>query len=226
MLTLRAADAATRRSSRAFSFCLRFLRKVSGTSISYTIQRKPIHNIRTCVTNQIRAVKTRTDRDSRNAGSPSRLNKKEKSTVRTRQTHVVEEGVIGRSWGTRQFHDCAQFRCGAGGLFVRLYRRPNIGFLNRNRNSGYHASEYEVIDCRRENIIVCLREANASGSSFREIPRLPCETLITCHCVRIKWWFMCSLNITHFQTNKWIFNVAFQVTGVSVPFIFPSSIWP
>lgn len=36
--TLRAAVAAARRSSRAFSFCLRFFRKVSGTSMSYVIK--------------------------------------------------------------------------------------------------------------------------------------------------------------------------------------------
>jgi hypothetical protein len=34
-LTLRAAAAAATRSSRAFSVCLRFLRRVSGTSMSY-----------------------------------------------------------------------------------------------------------------------------------------------------------------------------------------------
>ena len=33
--TLRAATAAANRSSLAFSFCLRFLRRVSGTSTSY-----------------------------------------------------------------------------------------------------------------------------------------------------------------------------------------------
>ena len=37
LLTFRAAVAAARHSSRAFSFCLRFLRKISGTSMSYTI---------------------------------------------------------------------------------------------------------------------------------------------------------------------------------------------
>ena len=35
IITLRAAAAAANRSSRAFSFCLRFFRRVSGTSIAY-----------------------------------------------------------------------------------------------------------------------------------------------------------------------------------------------
>jgi hypothetical protein len=38
-LTLRAATAAASFSSRAFSFCLRFFRRVSGTSIACNIQQ-------------------------------------------------------------------------------------------------------------------------------------------------------------------------------------------
>ena len=48
--TLRAATAAANRSSLAFSFCLRFLRRVSGTSTSCTA-------VRTCESQQEYGIK-------------------------------------------------------------------------------------------------------------------------------------------------------------------------